>query len=205
MLQLWFAVGREARTCAVLFSLQERAPPSLALLQPEVMPPPRNHGKCNFCCFPAPGSPSSVMPTVAVFACTRDDLVAPLTSLDFPTADMLEEPWCGAEPDLPALPSSRALKVPLIVVSGDTPAVLGTHPPPLRSREGVEMLIFATPHSECFSLVASPERLGTKIHFLFRKRAKISPEVQPPALATSSINSLRSRVLLLFVPVAFSL
>lgn len=96
-------------------------------------------------------------------------------------------------------------EVPVIEVRGDTPALLGTHPPYLRSREGVEMLIFGSPHSESYSLVASPEMLETKIHFLFRKRAKISPEVQPPALATSSINSLRSRALLLFVLVAFSL
>lgn len=100
MLQLQFAVREEERTCAALFSLQERAPSSQALLQPEVMPLPSNsycHGKCNFCSFPAQNSPSSIMLTVAVFACTRADLVAPLTSLDFPTADVLGDPWRTAE------------------------------------------------------------------------------------------------------------
>lgn len=67
------------------------------------------------------------------------------------------------------------------------------------------MLIFGTPCYEISSLVASPKMLKTKIHFLFREREKISPKVQPPALATSSINSLRRRALLLFVLVAFSL
>lgn len=70
--------------------------------------------------------------------------------------------------------------------------------------EGVERLIFGTPRSERFSLVASPEMLETKIHFLFRQREKISPKVQPPALAASSINTLCSRALLLFLLVAFS-
>lgn len=105
MLQLQFAVGGEARTCAVLFSLQERARPSLALLQPEVMPLPRNpnyHGKCNFCSFPAPDSPSSIMLTVAVFACTRADVVAPLTSLGFPTADSVGGPLAHSRAGLPS-------------------------------------------------------------------------------------------------------
>lgn len=86
MLQLQFAVREEARTSAVLFGLQERALSSLPLLQPEVMPLPRNpycRGKCNFCSFPAADSPSSFMLTAAVFACTGADLVAPLISLDF--------------------------------------------------------------------------------------------------------------------------
>ena len=105
MLQLQFAVREEPRACAALFGLQERAPSSLALLQPEVMPLPRNtycHGKYNFCSFPAPNSPSSIMLTVTVFACMRADLVAPLRSLDFPTADVLEDPWCTAELALPS-------------------------------------------------------------------------------------------------------
>lgn len=82
--------------------------------------------------------------------------------------------------------------------------MIPTHPPTV-SREGAEMLIFGSPCSESFSLVASPEMLETEVHFLFRKRTKISPKVQPPALATSSINRLHGRALLLFVLVAFSL
>jgi len=136
----------------------------------------------------------SLPQVLARFAHARADLAAPLTYLDFPLAHVLEEPRGRAVLALPAPLSS--LEAPLAVVRDTTFAAPGTHPPHLRSRDGVEMLTFATPHAESFRLVASPEMRETKIHFLCRKRAKISPEVQPPALATSSINSLCSQVLL---------
>lgn len=131
MSQLWFAVGWVVGTCAVLFGLQEWAPPSLALLRPEVMPLPGSphcRGKCNFCSFSAPDPPSSVTLPVAVCVRTRGELVPPLTSPHLPTAEVSEEPWRGAELSLPPLPPCPA---PLAVVPGDTPAVLGTHPPRL--------------------------------------------------------------------------
>lgn len=138
--------------------------------------------------------------------CAQELMVAPL-SISWFSYSWQQLCWRspGTQQSWPSQPcwAPEPWQVPLIVVRGDTCAVLGIHPPRLGSHEGVEMLIFGTPHSESFNLVASPVMLETKIHFLFRKREKI--RVQPPALATSSINSLCSRALLLFVLVAFSL
>lgn len=50
-------------------------------------------------------------------------------------------------------------------------------PAPPIPPEAAEPLVFGTPHSAECSLVASPAVLETKIHFLFRERAEISPEV----------------------------
>lgn len=78
----------------------------------------------------------------------------------------------------------------------------GAHP--LGIRRELKHSFFDTLCSEGSALVASPRMLKTKVRFLFKKREKISPKVQPCALATPSINSLHSRALLLFVLAAFS-
>lgn len=88
------------------------------------------------------------------------------------------------------------------MVRSSIPAGWGAHPSGLE-RE-LKHSFFDTPCSEGSPLVAFPRMLKTKVRFLFRKREKISPKVQPPALATPSINSLRGQALLLFVLAAFS-